>query len=493
MTRPKRNHKASSVVLQPRAQRRTFLLYGLVFTDITATLLAGLSATLIRFGSQHQPVALAGIGAQTDYLVLAAALALAMPLFLWFEELYDIDALFWGSGEFSRALHAATIAVVTLIISSYLLNLDNISRLWLGLEWVLVGLFLVVGRLGFRLVLRQARSKRRLMQPTIVVGCNREAERIASSLQSGCSSGLAVVGCVTANGQYDALGDELIPGVPILGDVFGLPERLERAGADAVVIISSAFEHSEFSEIVSGLRRLHVDVHVSSGLSEVRTQRVLVREVAGTPIMLIRSTAASKYNSQMKRTFDAVFSLLVMFFGLPVWIAIAAAIKLESVGPIFYQQERVGRDGVTFKMFKFRSMYLDADQRLHTLKDSNEADGPLFKMRNDPRITRVGRILRKYSLDEFPQLINVLLGDMSVVGPRPPLPAETQEYTDRHVRRLEVAPGMTGLWQVSGRSDLTFEEMVQLDLFYIENWSLRYDLSLVLRTVPTVMFAKGAY
>jgi len=168
-------------------------------------------------------------------------------------------------------------------------------------------------------------------------------------------------------------------------------------------------------------------------------------------------------------------------------------IKLTSSGPVFYGQTRVGRAGEHFQMLKFRSMYSDADARLSELSSANEASGPLFKMKDDPRVTAIGRWLRKFSIDEFPQLINVLKGEMSLVGPRPPLPNEVERYTSRDWRRLEVVPGMTGLWQVSGRSSLTFDEMVALDLFYIENWSVALDITLMYRTIPAVLFARGAY
>jgi lipopolysaccharide/colanic/teichoic acid biosynthesis glycosyltransferase len=177
-----------------------------------------------------------------------------------------------------------------------------------------------------------------------------------------------------------------------------------------------------------------------------------------------------------------------------VWVLLAAAIKLTSPGPVLYRQLRMGGDGKPFGMFKFRSISADAEARLAELEaaGANEATGPLFKMKDDPRVTAVGRWMRKFSIDEFPQLLNVMHGEMSLVGPRPPLPGET-DATDHHWRRMEVLPGMTGLWQVSGRSRLTFDEMIRLDLFYIENWSVGFDMGLMLRTVPAVLFARGAY
>ena len=188
-----------------------------------------------------------------------------------------------------------------------------------------------------------------------------------------------------------------------------------------------------------------------------------------------------------------VVSGAICLVGLPVWLILACAVKLTSPGPVLYAQERVGKAGKRFGMYKFRSMYADADARLHEVQSTNEASGPLFKMKDDPRVTSIGSWLRKYSLDEFPQLLNVLKGDMSLVGPRPPLPREVASYSVGDWRRLDVPPGMTGLWQVSGRSSLTFDEMVRLDLFYIENWSVGFDITLILRTIPAVLFARGAY
>jgi exopolysaccharide biosynthesis polyprenyl glycosylphosphotransferase len=197
--------------------------------------------------------------------------------------------------------------------------------------------------------------------------------------------------------------------------------------------------------------------------------------------------------SWLKRAFDLVFGSLALLGLAPFMLAIALAIKLDSPGPVFYAQERVGKDGVRFRMWKFRSMRRDADTLLAELRASNEATGPLFKMRRDPRVTTVGRVLRRSSLDELPQLFNVLLGQMSLVGPRPPVPSEVAQYEDWQHGRLRAVPGMTGLWQVSGRSDVPFHDMVRLDLHYIRNWSLWLDLEIILRTVPAVVGNRGAY
>jgi exopolysaccharide biosynthesis polyprenyl glycosylphosphotransferase len=195
----------------------------------------------------------------------------------------------------------------------------------------------------------------------------------------------------------------------------------------------------------------------------------------------------------IKRTFDFSLASLAIIVSSPLWLIIAAAIKLDSPGPVFFRQIRVGRGGEPFTFYKFRSMRVNAEQELAALLDQNEADGPIFKIKNDPRRTRVGQFLRQTSLDELPQLINVVRGEMSLVGPRPPIPAEVEQYQEWQRKRLDIQPGMSGLWQVSGRSELTFDEMVMLDIYYGENWSMALDLQILLRTVPQLFFGDGAY
>lgn len=469
------------------------MILGLIAVDLVMATASAVLATMLRFGTQPANLELGGIGATADYIVLALVFAACMPGFLAFERLYDVDSLFWGAGEFSRVARAVTLEMVSLIIASYLLNIDDFSRLWLVSIWVLTTLLIAFGRWASRMALRDMRRRHHLLSPTLLVGLNRDSMRIARALQNDPSSGMVLIGCVVDNGTDVRPGCELMPNVPVLGEVDDIRQHIATTGADSLLVVSSAFTHATVSRIVSELRRLPVDVHICSGLFDVLTARVLVREVAGTPIMMVKGATFTAHKLRMKRSFDVVFSGLVVLVGMPFWLLIAAAIKLDSPGPVFYRQQRVGRNGSTFGMFKFRSMHVNAEAEIAELQECNEATGPLFKMRNDPRITRVGHFLRRYSIDEIPQFINVLRGEMSVVGPRPPLPVEALHYSDRYAKRLEVAPGMTGLWQVSGRSDLTFDEMVRLDLFYIENWSLRYDLALVLRTIPTVLLADGAY
>jgi len=234
-------------------------------------------------------------------------------------------------------------------------------------------------------------------------------------------------------------------------------------------------------------------VRVVPDLFRMTLSTMAVENLDGVPLLGMREPPLRGWQVVFKRGIDCVLSSLGLILLWPVMLLIYAAIKVDSPGPPIFRQTRVGRGGRRFTCYKFRSMYVDAESRVRTLRDWNEATGPLFKMRQDPRRTRVGRILRRVSLDELPQLWNVFKGEMSLVGPRPPLASEVEQYQPWHLRRLDVPPGITGLWQVSGRSDLTFDEMVLLDIYYIENWSPFLDLRILVKTIPTVIFGSGAY
>jgi exopolysaccharide biosynthesis polyprenyl glycosylphosphotransferase len=241
------------------------------------------------------------------------------------------------------------------------------------------------------------------------------------------------------------------------------------------------------------LERDDIDQIVSSSLVDTAGDRITVRPVDGLPMMHIEHPRLSGGRRLIKAMFDVSLAAGLLVLLSPVFLAIAAWIKLDTGGPVFFRQMRVGRGGEMFRMIKFRTMHTDAEQRLQKISGQNDFSGVLFKMRQDPRVTRAGRLLRRYSLDELPQLINVLLGDMSLVGPRPPLPSEVEQYPQDMRRRLVVKPGMTGLWQVSGRSDLSWEDSIRLDLRYVENWSLTVDLVILMRTAIVVMRGAGAY
>jgi exopolysaccharide biosynthesis polyprenyl glycosylphosphotransferase len=283
-------------------------------------------------------------------------------------------------------------------------------------------------------------------------------------------------------------------GLPVYGTFDEVAEAVDAACVDTVLVLSCPeLDGQALRRLAWRLERDEVDLILASALIDVAGDRTTIRPVDGLPILHVEHPRLDGGARVVKEFFDRLGAALLLVLLSPVLVVVALCIRRDSPGPVFFRQVRVGRDGQHFLIYKFRSMYLDAEARLAEIQHLNEYDGVLFKVRNDPRVTPVGRWLRRLSLDEVPQLFNVLRGDMSLVGPRPPLPEEVAVYPDDMRRRLAVKPGMTGLWQVSGRSDLPWEEAVRLDLRYVENWSLSLDLVILMRTVAAVTRSSGAY
>ncbi|HET9517961.1 MAG TPA: sugar transferase, partial [Actinoplanes sp.] len=280
--------------------------------------------------------------------------------------------------------------------------------------------------------------------------------------------------------------------VPVLGRPADAGRIAAAVGADTVIVLSMPeFDAADVRRLAWELEGDDVDLLIASSLADVTGQRITVRHVDGLPLLHIEHPQLTGAWRAVKTAWETAAAALAVLLLAPVIGVLAALVKLDSRGPAFYLQRRVGLGGREFSMIKLRTMVADSDQQAHLLH--NESDGVLFKMRADPRITRVGRVLRRYSLDELPQIVNVLLGHMSLIGPRPPLPSEVARYPHDMQRRFAVKPGMTGLWQVSGRADLSWEDSVRLDLSYVENWSLSMDLVILLRTVVVVLRGTGAY
>ncbi|MHB8642904.1 MAG: exopolysaccharide biosynthesis polyprenyl glycosylphosphotransferase, partial [Gaiellaceae bacterium] len=281
--------------------------------------------------------------------------------------------------------------------------------------------------------------------------------------------------------------------VPVLGTLEELPRVLAEFELDELIVTDSDFDEQELLRLVDEAHRSGVKVRVAPKTTELLTQRAEYVPGQGVPLFELRPPAFAGADWALKRTFDLAVSAVVVVLGLPLWLVIAAAIKLESRGPVFYRDRRVGLGEREFGMLKFRTMDADAAERQAELEDANEAGGALFKIRDDPRVTRVGRLLRRFSIDEIPQVLNVLVGEMSLVGPRP-LPVRDFLLLDEwHRKRYHVLPGMTGLWQISGRSSLTFDDLVRLDFYYLENWSVWLDITILAKTVPAVIARRGAY
>ncbi len=280
---------------------------------------------------------------------------------------------------------------------------------------------------------------------------------------------------------------------PYLGDIEDLHNLLIEKGFDEVIVAHPGLDEETILNIIYECRKEQVQFELVPPFWHLLRGKIVVEDIGDVHATAFADLALKGWQRIAKRIIDITFSTLLIIILSPLLLTLAIAIKLTSKGPVFFLQERIGRNGRKFRMLKFRSMYKDAEERLKEYLDKNEAEGPIFKMKDDPRITSVGRILRRLSLDELPQLFNVLKGEMSLVGPRPPLEREVEKYKRWQLQRIDVTPGMTGLWQVSGRSDLPFEKMVELDIYYIEHWTIWLDLLILLKTIPAVVSGKGAY
>ncbi|MFA5097282.1 MAG: sugar transferase [Candidatus Margulisiibacteriota bacterium] len=272
-----------------------------------------------------------------------------------------------------------------------------------------------------------------------------------------------------------------------------LRETLSFGRVDRIIFACSLADSTAVMKLIEVCEVSRAEFQFVPRVLDIIESRISSDEIVGVPLITVKEIKLYGLNALLKRTFDLAASFLAVLLFAPIFAVIAVLIKLDSKGAVFFMQKRVGENGKEFHLFKFRSMVEGADAQKSLMADRNEADGPIFKMRRDPRVTRIGGLLRRFSLDELPQIFNVLLGQMSLVGPRPPLPQEVKEYNEWHWKRLRVLAGMTGLWQVSGRSELSFEEMVKLDIYYIENWSLWLDIKILLKTIPVVLSSKGAY
>ncbi len=420
-----------------------------------------------------------------DVLLPAAALAMAAwGASAWVHALYDAPL---GRSRFDDALRVVrTLATVAVLLAAlgFVTNQNQISRLLVGLYFA-VALALTIGaRLGWRVAARATRGGRAARRYAIV-GSGGMAREIVESVEAHPEWGMRFAGFIRDDATTGGRG-------PFLGTVAQLGQTLEEHVIDVVVFAVPRERLGDVERAVHVCEEQGVEVRISLDILRFGPGRMTVADMDGVPMLAFTRTPSDALALGLKRGFDMLMSALVLVVLSPVLAAVAAAIRLDSPGPVFFRQRRVGQNGRVFEMLKFRSMYRDAEQRLEALRAQNEMSGPVFKMANDPRVTKVGRFLRKTSLDEFPQFWNVLLGQMSIVGPRPPIPAEVRQYKRWQRRRLSMKPGITCIWQISGRNNIDFERWMDLDLQYIDQWSLWGDIEICFRTIPAVLSARGA-
>jgi exopolysaccharide biosynthesis polyprenyl glycosylphosphotransferase len=402
------------------------------------------------------------------------------------QRLYNTRFIGRRIDEFRRVVNASFVGTLTVAVAANLVGIlpSRGGLVVLGLSAIVV---VTIEREIARRVFLRLRSGGQMVRYVVIAGANPEGRDIAAMLQAEPWLGYQVVGFVD-----DGASREPVPGVPLLGGVAELPGILREFPNASVIVAASAVDSAVTNRLARDLLDQGVHVELSSTLRDISSQRLTVRPLGRFPIVYVEPVTRGGWRAWAKRSFDVAAAVVGLILTAPILLACAVAVKLDSKGPVLFRQIRVGRDSEPFPVLKIRTMVVDAEERLAELRELNEADGPLFKMADDPRITRVGKFLRVTSLDELPQLWNVLRGDMSLVGPRPALPHETEEWDALLAQRLRVKPGITGMWQVSGRSDSSFEDYTRLDLYYVDNWSLATDLAILAKTIPVVALRKGA-
>lgn len=405
-----------------------------------------------------------------------------------FQRGYERTRLGVGSDELRSVLRASGSALAVAGVVAALLRDVSLLTTVVTAALLAPGFSLLV-RLGLRRWLHRRQRSGIDLRETVVVGAMPQVGQLAGKLDADSTLGMRVVGVCVPSQDADAAREA---GLEVLADTHDVRGAVLRQQAGAVAVTNGQPAHY-LRELAWSLEGLDTQLLVHPGLVEVAGPRMHIRPFTGLPLLAVEQPHFSGWRIVAKRASDIVLSGLALLVFGPLMLALALAVRLEDGGPALFKQTRVGRNNTTFTMYKFRSMHADAEQRLAELVGQNEGAGPLFKMVDDPRITRVGKFLRRTSLDELPQLFNILNGTMSVVGPRPPLPTEVAAYERPVQRRLLVMPGLTGLWQVSGRSSLSWEESVRLDLRYVENWNMALDLFIIWQTAWAVLARRGAY
>jgi exopolysaccharide biosynthesis polyprenyl glycosylphosphotransferase len=422
-----------------------------------------------------------------------AALSLVFPLLwvavLWFSGAYDDRFIGTGSDEFRKVLNAGVSLTAGLAILSYAVNTE-LSRAYLLITMPSVAALDLGVRYALRKRLHKKRAAGRYMSTVLAVGHQSAVADLVTELRRDTYHGMTVIAaCLTGKSESTEVAD-----IPVFGGLGDVADVVRRCAVDTVAVLSSSeIDGIALRQLAWELEKTGTDLCVAPALLDVAGPRTTVRPTAGLTLLHVDHPQLSGPRQVIKGVFDRVVATLALILLSPLLLGLALAIRLSDRGPVLFTQTRVGKNGRTFKIYKFRTMVVDAEQRLAELQAKNEFDGVLFKIRSDPRITPIGARLRKWSIDEMPQLINVLRGEMSLVGPRPALPDEAAKYASHVRRRLVVKPGLTGMWQVNGRSDLSWEETVRLDLRYVENWSFALDLQIMWKTVSVITHGSGAY
>lgn len=455
----------------------------MVAWDLLVGLVAGVAATLGRFGSDFHP----------EYALVTLAMPLVWTFTLALANAYECRFLGVTIEEY-RAVGRATLGFLALIATAAYATRQDLAR---GYTLLLIPALFAGGlavRRGMRGWLAAHRARGELMQRTVVIGRADAVSAVMRSIRADRMQGLHPVAVCASGLDTDWDATSILEGVPVFGSPQDVVATVDLCDAEVVVVAAHPdLAGKSLRRLAWALEERGVELIVSPGLLDIAGPRMSIRPSTNLSLLHIERPANRTRVVFLKSVMDRTLALLLLACLTPLLLVLAALIKLDSRGPVFFRQARIGVRGEPFGMLKFRSMVVDAEARLAALQDGHDGNDVLFKLKDDPRVTRIGKVLRRYSLDELPQLINVLIGDMSLVGPRPPLPTEVEQYEPDALRRLHVRPGMTGLWQVSGRSDLSWEESLRLDLRYVDNWSPIGDLVILMRTFKAVVASSGAY
>jgi exopolysaccharide biosynthesis polyprenyl glycosylphosphotransferase len=436
-------------------------------------------AAQIRFGND----------VTATYLALSLTLPLLWVGALWLAGGYDVRFIGTGSDEFRKVLAAGVSLTAAVAIFSYAVNIE-LSRTYVLIALPSVTALDLAVRYRIRKRLHRRRTSGQCLTNVVAVGHELAVASLVTELHRDRYHGMTVVGaCVIRPGECDE-----VVGVPVFGGLDDVTAAVEALSADTVAVLACPeMDGVRLRSLAWELEKTGTDLCLSPALLDVAGPRTTIRPTAGLTLLHVDHPQLTGPRLVVKGLFDRCVAAVALILLAPVLAALAGIIWLSDRGPVLFTQIRVGKNGHVFRIYKFRTMVADAEQRRVQLLASNDSDGVLFKLRRDPRVTAVGVHLRRWSIDELPQLLNVLLGHMSLVGPRPALPDEAEEYAEHVRRRLVVRPGLTGLWQVNGRSDLSWDESVRLDLRYVENWSFALDLQILWKTISAIARGSGAY
>jgi exopolysaccharide biosynthesis polyprenyl glycosylphosphotransferase len=472
-----------------RYRRRVSLIMAL--TDIVLINVAFAVAYWVRYDLQwFRAVDPAYDAPFQRYIPFALVLTVLLMIAYKLARVYDQPRSASWLDEVYALINGTTTAIVLIMAITFWFRPLVYSRLmflWAALTIVsLLSLSRLIKRWVWGSLMRRGLGVDRVL----IVGAGEVGRRLMRNIVAQPELGYRVIGFVDDDPARNRTD---IGRFKALGEIANLPRIIQEEAIDEVIITLPGMYHSKIIEIMRQCEQKQIRARLVPDLLQLALSRVDIEDLGGIPVLGVKEISITGWNLALKRVSDIVISLAGLILLFPLMLLIALAIKLDSSGPVLFRQIRVGKGGRPFVLYKFRSMRQGAEEEQPKLAELDEAVGPIFKIRHDPRCTRVGRFLRRTSLDELPQFYNVLRGEMSLVGPRPAIPSEVEQYQEWHRRRLEVSPGMTGLWQVSGRSELTFDEMCLLDIYYLENWSPLLDLKIVLKTIPAVLAGTGAY